>query len=379
MTQPERTRLQSLALSSLGAPPPDPSNVVADSKDAASLGRALFSDTRLSVNGEVSCATCHQPERDFTDGKALSEGVGRTNRKSMSVVSAAHSRWQFWDGRKDSLWSQALEPLEAPAEHGLTRTEVAALVGKIYRDDYEAVFGPLPDFGTLPNRAGPNGDEAAKAAWDDLSAAEQEAVTRVFVNTGKALAAFERGLEPAASRFDRYAEAALRSDPTANTIFTADERAGYTLFTGKAGCAGCHNGPLFSDGSFHNTGVPQAAGLEADTGRAGGVSLAQNDEFNCLSRYSDAPAEACTALKELETESFGLERAFKVPSLRNVAGRAPYMHAGQFGTLREVLEHYNRAPEAPAGFTELRPLGLSDGELGQLEAFLNTLSSEKVQ
>ena len=378
MTQPERTRLQSLALSSLGAPPPDPSNAVAESKDAANLGRALFFDTRLSVNGEVSCATCHQQERDFTDGKALSEGVGRTDRKSMSVVGAAHSRWQFWDGRKDSLWSQALEPLEAPAEHGLTRGEVAALVADVYKEDYEAVFGPLPDL-RLPRRAGPNGDAAAKAAWNDLDASDREAVTRVFVNVGKALAAFERGLEPAASRFDRYAEAALRSDPAANTIFTADERAGYDLFTGKAGCAGCHNGPLFSDGSFHNTGVPQAAGLEADTGRAGGVTLAQNDEFNCLSRYSDAPAEACTALKELETESFGLERAFKVPSLRNVAGRAPYMHAGQFGTLREVLEHYNRAPAAPAGFTELRPLGLSDAELGQLEAFLGTLSGGDVQ
>ncbi len=293
----------------------------------------------------------------------------------MSVAGAAHSRWQFWDGRKDSLWSQALEPLEAAAEHGLTRGEVAALVADVYGDDYEAVFGPLPDL-ELPRRAGPNGDAAAKAAWDELNSADQEAVTRVFVNVGKALAAFERGLEPAASRFDRYAEAALQDDPAANTLLTADERAGYALFTGKAGCAGCHNGPLFSDGSFHNTGVPHAAGEEADTGRAGGVTLAKSDEFNCLSRYSDAPANACTALKELETESFGLERAFKVPSLRNVAGRAPYMHAGQFGTLREVLAHYNRAPAAPAGFTELRPLGLSDGELGELEAFLKTLSSE---
>lgn len=317
LSQPERTRLESLTLSSLGAPPPDPSNAVADDQNAASLGQALFFDTRLSVNGRVSCATCHQAERDFTDGKALSEGVGRTDRKSMGVVGAAHSTWQFWDGRKDSLWSQALAPLEAPAEHGLTRGEVAALVGEIYRDEYEAVFGPLPDLERLPKRAGPNGDAAARAAWDDLGAAEQEALTRVFVNAGKAIAAFERGLEPAPSRFDRYADAVLAGDPAAEGLLSRAERAGYALFTGKAGCAGCHGGPLFSDGSFHNTGVPQAAGLRADMGRAGGVMLVRDDEFNCLSRYSDAPPPSCTALKELETEGFGLERAFKVPSLRN--------------------------------------------------------------
>lgn len=327
----------------------------------------------------MSCATCHQPERDFTDGKRLSEGVGRTDRKSMSVVGSAHSAWQFWDGRKDSLWSQALAPLEAAAEHGLTRGEVAAVVGKVYRSEYEAVFGPLPDLERLPGRAGPNGDEAARAAWNDLDAGDREAVTRVFANVGKAVAAFERELEPAPSRFDRYAEAALQDDPAAGGLLTADERAGYELFTGKAGCAGCHNGPLFSDGSFHNTGVPQAAGLPADAGRAAGVTLVRGDEFNCLGRYSDAPPEACTALNSLQAEAFGLERAFKVPSLRNVADRAPYMHAGQFGTLREVLAHYNRAPEAPRGVSELRPLGLSDAELGQLETFLETLSGEDVR
>lgn len=297
----------------------------------------------------------------------------------MSVVGSAYSTWQFWDGRKDSLWSQALAPLEAAAEHGLTRGEVAAVVASAYKKEYEAVFGPLQGFENLPKRAGPNGDAAAKAAWEELEAADQEAVTRVFVNVGKALAAYESELEPAESRFDRYAEAALQNDSAARTLLAADELAGFELFTGKAGCAGCHNGPLFSDGSFRNTGVPGVAGLPTDTGRADGVTLVQDDGFNCLSRYSDASPEVCTALKELDTEAFGLERAFKVPSLRNVAERAPYMHAGQFGTLREVLEHYNRAPEAPAGLTELRPLGLFDAELGQLEAFLGTLSSEDAE
>jgi cytochrome c peroxidase len=98
------------------------------------------------------------------------------------------------------------------------------------------------------------------------------------------------------------------------------------------------------------------------------------DEFNCLSRYSDAAPEDCGELRFAKTDDHALERQFKPPSLRNVAERAPYMHAGQFTSLREVLEHYNRAPAAPAGHSELKPLQLSEQELAQLEAFLRSLS-----
>jgi cytochrome c peroxidase len=100
----------------------------------------------------------------------------------------------------------------------------------------------------------------------------------------------------------------------------------------------------------------------------------KSDEFNCRSRWSDARPADCAELEFLAPASGPLERAFKVPSLRNVAERAPYMHAGQLATLAEVLEHYNRAPAAPAGHTELKPLGLGVRELRQLEAFLRTLS-----
>ena len=100
------------------------------------------------------------------------------------------------------------------------------------------------------------------------------------------------------------------------------------------------------------------------------------DEFNCLSAYSDAAPEDCGELRYAKTDDHALERQFKPPSLRNVAERAPYMHAGQFASLREVLDHYNRAPAAPAGHSELKPLGLSEQELSQLEAFLRSLSGE---
>jgi cytochrome c peroxidase len=120
--------------------------------------------------------------------------------------------------------------------------------------------------------------------------------------------------------------------------------------------------------------VPAAAGLPEDTGRAKGVQQVLEDEFNCLSTYSDAEEEDCGELRFAKSDDHALERQYKPPSLRDVAERAPYMHAGQFATLREVLEHYNRAPAAPAGHSELKPLNLSEQELAQLEAFLRSLS-----
>ena len=379
LTPAELRAVGSLTLSNLGAPPPDPSNAVADDQGAANLGHALFFDKRLSANNQVSCASCHQPERDFTDGLAHARGIGPLNRKTMSVVGAAHSSWQFWDGRKDSLWSQALGPLEASNEHGLTRSEVAAVVVRAYPELYTAVFGALPDLNSaarFPARASPQGDDAARAAWAKMTPTDREAVTQVFVNVGKALATYERGLSPSPTRFDSYAEAVANGDAAGANALTPAEVAGLKLFVGKAGCVTCHTGPLLTDESFHNTGVPAVAELPPDLGRITGAQLVRADEFNCLSRYSDAQPAQCTALKGLKADTFGLERAYKVPSLRDVAAHAPYMHAGQFKTLRDVLDHYNRAPAAPSGYSEIHPLGLSNIELDQLEAFLKTLGND---
>jgi cytochrome c peroxidase len=117
----------------------------------------------------------------------------------------------------------------------------------------------------------------------------------------------------------------------------------------------------------------QAKDLPEDVGRAKGARQVLNDEFNCLSPYSDATTKDCAELRFLKTDGHELERQFKVPTLRNVSKTAPYMHAGQFATLREVLEHYSQAPEAPAGHSELEPVNFSEKELGQLEAFLRSL------
>jgi cytochrome c peroxidase len=374
----EKAALRGLWIGSLGELPPDPSNRVADDLRAVDLGRRLFFDPGLSADGSVACATCHVPAQDFQDGRPLAVGVGTTTRRTMPLAGAAYSPWLFWDGRKDSLWSQALGPLESAVEHGGSRGQYAHLVAEQYRAEYEALFGPLPelaDEARFPPSAGPVADAAASAAWERMAPADRDSVNQVYANLGKSIAAYERTIMPGPSRFDRYVEAALQGDNAAmRELFSLDEAAGLRLFVGKGQCINCHNGPLLSNNDFHNTGVPAAPGLPEDTGRAEGVRLALADEFNCLGPYSDAAPEDCGELRFAKADDHGMERQFKVPSLRNVAERAPYMHAGQFGSLREVLEHYNEAPAAPAGHSELKPLGLSARELAQLEAFLRSLS-----
>jgi cytochrome c peroxidase len=372
--------LRGLWLGSLEPLPPDASNRYADDPGAAALGQMLFFDTRFSSDGKVSCATCHKPELGFQDGKPLAQGVGVTNRRTMTIIGTAYSPWLFWDGRKDSLWAQALGPMESPVEHGGNRTQYAQLIARYYGPDYEALFGPLPELSHLPPNAGPVADPEAKAAWETMTPVDREAVSRIYANIGKAIAAYERKLMPGPTRFDTYVEAVLAQDwPKAETILTAEEVAGLKLFIGQANCTDCHNGPLLTNNDFHNTGIPAAAGLPEDVGRALGAQQALADEFNCLSTYSDAAlatgegSDPCAELRFLVADGHDLVRQFRPPSLRGVAERPPYMHAGQFTSLEEVLNHYNTAPAAPAGHTELKPLNLSETEINQLIAFLRTL------
>jgi len=373
----ERTTLRALALARRGPVPADPSNVVADDLRAVALGQKLFYDTRLSANGQVACATCHLPERYFTDGRPLGKGVGTVGRHTMSLVGASDSPWLTWDGKNDSQWAQALIPLENPAEHGADRTALAHQMAVLYRSEYEDLFGPLPDLADsrrFPPQAAPVDDPALRAAWDGMTAVDQDAVNRVFANLGKALAAYERTVQPTAARFDAFVAALEGDAATAHTLLSAEETAGLRLFLGKAHCINCHNGPLFTNHEFHNTAVPGVPGLPLDYGRSAGIRRLQADPFNCLGPYSDAQPDQCTQLRFLKTTGNTGEGAFKTPSLRNVAATAPYMHAGQFATLREVLEHYNSGGYALIGHNELAPLNLSDRELDQLEAFLQTLT-----
>ena len=373
-TAEEVAELRSLSLAELPPLPPDPTNRVADDPRAAAFGERLFFDARLSSNGKVSCATCHIPSREFQDGTPLATGVGTTARRTMPVAGTAYAPFLFWDGRKDSLWSQALGPLESPVEHGGTRAQYAHVIASHHRDEYERLFGPLPDLRGIPPAAGPVPDPSAAQAWSALTQQQRDAVTSVYVNIGKAIAAYERRIQYAPSRFDRYVAGIAADGRAPDGILTADETAGLQLFLGKANCTQCHNGPLLTNNEFHNTGVAARPAAEPDHGRMTGARGVVGDEFNCKSRWSDARPEQCAELDFIVTDAHELERAFKVPSLRNVADRAPYMHAGQLETLDAVVAHYDRAPAAPSGHTELQPLKLTAQEVRQLTAFLRTLS-----
>lgn len=367
----EQGVIASLALSELGPLPTDPSNRVADDPRAVDLGRAIFSDTRFSANGMVSCASCHLPDRQFQDDLPLGRGVGTTGRRTMPIAGMAYSPFLFWDGRKDNLWSQALGPMESPVEHGGDRTQYAHLMAAAYREPYEALFGAFPELDHLPPRAGPVDDPAAAAAWQEMREEDRIVVSVVFANIGKAIAAFERTIKPVSTRFDAFA--AALSPGTGDDILNDDEIAGLRLFIGKGECVNCHNGPLLSDNHFHNTGVAAAPGAPADVGRAAGALLVRDDPFNCLGSFSDAAHEDCTELRFMVVGGADDPGAFKTPSLRGAASRAPYMHAGQVATLDAVLRHYQSAPEARVGQSELRPLNMNDTELRQIAAFLATL------
>ncbi len=357
-TEQETATLRSLWLESLYALPPEPSNAVADDPRAAEFGSQLFFDVRLSSNGGISCATCHQPLRRFADGLQKGQAIGTTDRNTPSIVGAAYSPWQFWDGRRDSLWSQALAPLEDQREHGLDRAQVVALIAgdTHYSDAYTSLFGSLPD----------------------LQVADADVINVAFANIGKVIAAFVRTLMPGESQFDRYVAALVDGDVARQKeLLSDDEVRGLRLFIGDGNCLQCHNGPLFTNHEFHNTGVMSFPGEVPDKGRVVGVREVLSNEFNCKGSYSDDAQRSCDEL-EFARAGVTLIGAFKTPSLRNLENSAPFMHKGQFATMAEVLQHYNIAADAMIGHNEAKPLGLSQRELDQLGSFLATLAAPVV-
>lgn len=336
-----------LAMSPLPAPSPSPTNRLADSPDAAAVGHRIFFDPGFSANGAVACATCHVPELHHTDGRTVGQGIAAVTRNTPTVETVAWQTWFFWDGRADSAWAQAAGPLTHPKEHGLDAAGVRARVLAAYAEDWARLWGEVA-----------------------------EDPERVLAEVGKVLEAYERTLSPGDSRFDRWAAglAAGRDDDT----LTAEEKAGLRLFVGRAGCVRCHHGPLLTDHSFHNLGLPQTPGFEVDPGRADGAPKVLADPRNCRGPYAD-PAP-CDELRYLDPTFADWAAAFKTPSLRNVAVTGPYMHAGQFATLDEVVRFYDTLPGQPLlGHRELtlQPLGLTEAERAALVAFLGALTAER--
>lgn len=314
----------------VATPPPDPTNAYADDPAAAALGKTLFSDVGLSPSGVVSCASCHAATKDLSDGLPQSIGVGKVNRNSPGIGLAAHSRWQFWDGRADTLWMQALGPPEDVKELGSSRLFVAHRVATTYATEYGAVFGatyPLDvvGIGALP----PNG-KPGDAAYDALSAADKEKVTRVYVNVGKAIAAFERTFRMTPNALDAYAD----GDVTALT--DPQKRGLFTFF--ETGCIMCHWGPRLTDDAFHvlrfETGRADGKG---DLGRFEILPTLADAEFVATSKWSDDPSAAKLLALPQANAMFG---AFKTPTLRGLPKTAPYGHGGTLPTLLDVAKHY---------------------------------------
>ncbi len=370
--------LQSMSLDALPPLPSSPGNAVADDPAAAQLGHQIFFDQRLSSTGTVSCATCHQPDNYFNDQLALAVGVSQATRNTMGLLGAAYSPWYFWDGRKDSLWSQALAPIENPLEHDSSRSQVAHLVSSTteYRQQYQALFGNLPDLSNherFPVDATPLGTNSQQQAWQSMTGSDQRLVNDIFANVGKVLAAYQRKLQPGESPFDSFVAQLASGEPA--TALNSTEQAGLKLFLDKAQCINCHNGPLFTNNAFHNTGVLPPIGELPSPGRSEGLRQAQSDPFNCLGPFSDANPGQCSELRFARggDELIGAQRT---ASLRNLAHTAPYMHAGQLDTLAEVIEHYDQAEDAIFGHNEAKPLGLRAIERRQLQAFLESLNGE---
>ncbi|MCZ8547659.1 c-type cytochrome [Mesorhizobium qingshengii] len=371
----EKQTIASLALSRLPPLKPDTTNRFADVPAAAALGSTLFFDLGMSRDGTVSCSTCHKIDRQFQDDLPQAVGVGHTNRRTMPLAGVARDPWFFWDGRRDSLWAQALTPLENPLEQAGNRAAYAHYIKARFGERYERIFGPLPDLSGMPLNASPLGTDAEKVAWNAMSGAQRDAINGVYANIGKAIAAFERSIEPAPTRFDRFAlDLVTGAEPKGDAVFSKDEVLGLKLFIGKANCVTCHNGPRFTDNGFHNTGVPPVAGLPPDRGRIDAVRQVEADPFNCFGAYRDGDVSACGELRFVVKSAPELIRAYKTPSLRGAATRPPYMHAGQFSSLDEVVAHYAKAAPSVEGMSEVHPLELSDRERGALVAFLKTLS-----
>ncbi len=267
--------------------------------EKVAMGRELFSDRRLSRDQTISCATCHDPNRAFTDAKPTAVGVfGRHARRRVpAIVNRGYGRSFFWDGRIATLEEQVLQPVINRDEMDMTLEEALARLRSDSR--YSTLTGE---------------------------------------GLAQALACYVRTILAGDSPYDRY----IAGDREA---LSAQARLGLQIFRRKGNCASCHLGPNLTDERYHNTGMAWREGRFMDTGR-----------FAVTKREQDLGA-------------------FKTPTLRQVASRAPYMHDGSVASLDDVVEYYDRGGNRNANLDpELQPLGLDQAEKQALVAFLRSLS-----
>jgi cytochrome c peroxidase len=256
----------------------DPGNRVSGKPEAIEFGERLFFDTRLSGSGKFACATCHVPERNWTDNQARGSAAAEVDRNTPTLMNARLGRRFGWDGAANSLASQSVRPILDARELASNPRQAADLV----RKDEQLACRYRNSFGAAP------------------SATDDEAV---LVDLSKALAAFVETLGSPVTPFDRFRDALARGERVTPWLYSEAAQRGLKVFVGKGTCSSCHSGPNFSDGDLHDNGFSVlAAQGRPDPGAAG---------------------------------------KFKVPTLRHLLLTAPYGHHGQFETIADVVQHYS--------------------------------------
>ena len=330
---------------------PDPSNAMSGNRDAIELGRKLFFSPLLSNDRQTSCASCHVPDLNSTDGLPRGKGTRTLDRNTSALYNLRHNRWFGWAGQNDNLWAQSLAPISHPDEMQLSDQGLKrSLVNSDFKRDYEPLFGLLGD--------------------DDPQ--------QVLVNVGKLLAAYLETLETGRTAFDEFRDALELGDLETAAVYPAAAQRGLSLFVGRGGCNLCHSGPLFSNGEFHDAGVSYFVEPgRVDSGRHGGIKALRASPYTLDGVFSDDPKNSgAWAVQNVITQhsNFG---TFRVPSLRSVAETAPYMHNGSLSSLDAVAEHYSNIDMERLhadGEALLKPLNLGENEIQDLVLFLRTLS-----
>lgn len=335
-----------LGLPAITSPPDNPLTEV-----KIALGRLLFFDRRLSHNNTFSCAMCHVPEQGFTSNElATAVGIeGRTvRRNSPTIYNVAYLERLFHDGRESSLEQQIWGPLLAHNEMG--NPSVGLVIDQIKR---------IPEYPTLFEKTFPGRGVSMETV-------------------GKALASYERVLVSGNSPFDRWYYGKEID------ALNKEQQAGFRLFTGKAGCSGCHlvgnDWSLFTDNRMHNTGIGYQHSM-SKTPASTQVQIAPGESITVrgdIVADASEPRPNDLGLYEI-TENPDDRWKYRTPSLRNVALTAPYMHDGSLSTLKDVIEFYNRGGVENELLDPLvRPLGLTQEEIGQLLSFLDALTGDNV-
>lgn len=337
-------------------PPPvrDPSNKVSEVPAGIALGEHLFNDPRLSGDGRTSCATCHQPGREWSDGLARARGAVELDRRTPSLWNIGYLHWFGWDGAGDSLWAQTIRPLLDPREMNGGPNRAAELL----RGDPDLACGYEKAFGGKP------GD-------DD---------ERVLVDAAKALAAFQETLVTPRTPFDDFRDALLAGDRESASRYPLAAQRGLKLFIGKANCNLCHLGPRFTNGEFGDIGIPFFVRPgEVDPGRLAGLQRLRASPFNLLGRYNDDITRNNTRRTRHVQRLHSNFGEFRVPGLRQVGRGGPYMHNGSLVTLEDVVRHYSEvSPDRlhSDGTPLVRPLGLTAQQSADIVAFLRSLDAE---